>query len=98
MRVWPAGSEIWLFRSRDLGFLIVIVLEPVFGADSFRPFVGAAPISYARGPGHREDARILDGEAELEVLAPIVAVDAHRGALILFCVPFQAFFRVLVVK
>jgi hypothetical protein len=73
------GSEIWFLSSGDIGVLIVIVFMRVLGADSFRPFLGAAPIGYGRGPGHRKDARILDREVELQVLAPIVAVDAHRG-------------------
>jgi hypothetical protein len=57
--------KIRLVRSRDCGVLSGIVFMPVLGAHLFVPIAGAAPISYGRGPRHREDAFILDREMKL---------------------------------
>ena len=83
----------------------------VLCADNLGPFAGAAsiiatPISYRRRPRHCENTVVLDSEQELQMLAPIVGIDVHsnraeRRALqvkILFCIPFQPFFRGLVVE
>src|SRR6266446_3177331 len=82
-------SEIRFLRSRDVRVLIIIIFMPVFGADDFLPLARAAPIGNGRGPRGCEDALILDREVDLQIFAPVVAVDVHRGAEILFCVPFQ---------
>src|SRR5258706_4427054 len=92
-------SEIRLVRSRDLSVLVGAVLVRIFGADIFQPRAQRAPISDRRGPGRREYAFILDGEEELQVLAPVVGIHIERfdrriddaGAEILFCVALQPF-------
>jgi hypothetical protein len=65
---------------------------PVFCADDFLPLAGAAPIGNGRSPGHREGALILNRELDLQILAPVIALEVHRRTEILFRVPLQALF------
>jgi hypothetical protein len=58
-------SEIRLGRRRDLCVLFGAVFVWVFGADIFCPFEHRLAVRYGRGPGCREDARILDRDEEL---------------------------------
>jgi DNA invertase Pin-like site-specific DNA recombinase len=44
------------------------------GADHFRPLAQRAPVTYGRRPELGEDAVILDGEFELQPLAPVIGV------------------------
>src|SRR5271163_1634742 len=90
-------SEIWLIRPWHVGVLSRVPLN-VFGANLFRPVVGAQSISHGRGPRHREDALILDGELELQVFAPMVRVPHPLSDVTLLCVPFEALFRRLVLS
>src|SRR5258705_10627194 len=72
------ASEIRLVRSRDVG--LAAEFKPVFGADGFRPWDGAAHIGQRCGPGCREDVFIFDGDMDLQVPAAIVAIDGcHRS-------------------
>src|SRR5439155_25299832 len=67
-------SEIGPIRLRDRRFLFCVIFMPVFGADQFRPWAHAGPISDGRRPRHREDALILDGKMQLQHLAAIIGV------------------------
>jgi CubicO group peptidase (beta-lactamase class C family) len=67
----PGALEIRFLRSRDIRVLIVIIFMAVFGADSFQPLAGAAPVGNGRSPGHREGALVLNREVDLQILAPI---------------------------
>src|SRR5579871_6107 len=52
-----------------------------------------------RPPGRRKGALVLDRELKLQMLAAIIAVNREDlNTAILFRVPFQAVFRVLVVE
>src|SRR5271168_957376 len=90
-------SEIRLIRPWHVGVLSRVPLN-VFGANLFRPVVGAQSISHGRGPRHREDALILDGELELQVFASVVRVPHPLSDVTLLCVPFEAVFRRLVIE
>jgi hypothetical protein len=69
---------------------------PVFCADDFLPLAAAAPMGNGRRPGHRQGSLILNRELELQILAPVIAVDVHRRTEILFRVLFQALFGLFV--
>src|SRR5271168_3058682 len=79
-------SEIRLIRPWHVGVLSRVPLN-VFGANLFRPVVGAQSISHGRGPRHREGALILDGELELQIFAPMVRVPHPLSHVTLLCVP-----------
>jgi hypothetical protein len=51
---------------RDIGVLVVMESERVFGAGNFLPFEAIAQINHGRGPGRREGALVFDRETDLQ--------------------------------
>src|SRR6516162_1135087 len=73
------GSEIRRACPRRCGFSSGReVAEPAFGADMLLPGPQRDRIRDGGGPGHREDAGILDRELKLQVLAAIARIEFQR--------------------
>src|SRR5215510_1256406 len=83
------------------------MLTPVFGAYEFGPSARESDarscVGYPARPGSRKCALILNCELELQVLASVIGVEVKwlntgREPKILFRIPFQGFFRQLIVN
>src|SRR5215467_7927497 len=97
LRCMMSLSKVWFLRGRHVGVLVVVVLVLIFGANGFLPLAAAGPIGDGRGPRRGEDAIVLDGEPDLEELAPVIRVEVASNALVLLGVALEALFRVFVI-
>src|SRR6516225_2840751 len=90
-------SKVRLLGARNVGVaVVVIILMAVFSTDDFRQNIRSRHIGQGRGPRRREDALVLDREVQLKELAPVLAVDIAGRQPILFYVPLDCVFHVIV--
>ena len=98
-------SEVRLVCMRNVSLRSRWVPAPIFGTDEFRPSAWNSEqrsrVCNCSGPWPRKCALVLDVEFKLQVLAPVIRVEAEglsNQAEIFFFIPVQRWFRKIVIE